>query len=585
MSNLDEILRSGLDKLDELKIQAESKLEDINIEKERYLESNKEILEATGPLDEIEEVEASLPIENIEYIEKIGKLIEELSYDVGKIEIIEDFDENKDEMKFLFTCVSIIHDINTEELINRINDATKLCERKYTISADDIEKEKLKLIRVKQIAGIAFATGSYMLNKTPNYANVRTKKDFMRNPNKSIITREIKDIIKSIKPFYIRTMNFLDKSLNELDVSSDLDSIIEEEQNQLEKRKEEIKLREEEFDKKIILAKKNIDEIGKIYELYDQYTQTNDENILNSLLVKLVGLKLISQRDIKKLTYEKEEKIVESDPAIIEPIIEEKKEELPKQEHSLVSPLYFNNPNAQNIICFLGSDNDNIFTDLIDHFDNSSRPYVLSELVSLFNVLYLNRDYENKTGGNPKCFSSAKVKAYRDKLGFSYKRFGVGNAQYRIHAVTRDSELLRQLGYGTGRLTFFGALGVNDDKEKTGAYDRIARRGIASLVNGNRLILQPNFDYIEHITRKYIPLDLLSDADKESNHYGMFNGNIKGTNTKKAIDNFKYMYYDILDSESKDNVKRWLDDYFIKQSEKLFEILNEYNNRKKKNLG
>ena len=28
-------------------------------------------------------------------------------------------------------------------------------------------------------------------------------------------------------------------------------------------------------------------------------------------------------------------------------------------------------------------------------------------------------------------------------------------------------KLLKKLGYGTGRLTFFGALGVNDDNEKT----------------------------------------------------------------------------------------------------------------------
>ena len=265
------------------------------------------------------------------------------------------------------------------------------------------------------------------------------------------------------------------------------------------------------------------------------------------------------------------------------PVVEEVKLPTEVTVKELKDPDYFKKPETQNIICFLGEDGDNIFEDLNDHFDNSNRSYILYELVSLFNILYKNKDYTGKTGGNPKYFSSPKVRAYLTRLGFNYMRFGVGKAQYRIHAIYKDSELLKKIGYGTGRVVFFGALGVNDDNEKTGAYERIARRGI--LNTGNTVKLQPNFDYIYHIMDGYIPASFLSEADKQKGFMGDFTGVIKGTKTKKAIENLKYVHYDILDSISQANVKKYLDDYFEKQSEITFDTINEYKSRKKNTLG
>ena len=353
---------------------------------------------------------------------------------------------------------------------------------------------------------------------------------------------------------------------------------------EIENRKEEINSNIKELENKIEESKESLVSIERIYELYEEYNETQDRDLLIRLIGQLTDFAIIGQRESKLITYqptEKEEKLEEKKPE--ETVKEVKEPTITIAERKIDDPLYFKKPDTQNIICFLGKDNDDIFSDIIDHFDYSNRPYIISELISLFNILYNNADYENKTGGNPKYFSSSKVRSYREKLGFNYKRFGVSQAQYRIHAITRDSKLLKDLGYGTGRITFFGALGVNDDKEKTGAYDRIARRGIQLLTNPVKL--QPNFDYIEHISNSYVPVELLSEADKNRLHYGMFNGMVKGTDTKKAIENFKYMYYEILDDESKAKTKKWLDEYFMRQSEKLFEFINEYNANEKKKKG
>ncbi len=414
---------------------------------------------------------------------------------------------------------------------------------------------------------------------------MRLYKDKTGQKNLVNYINTIKDDLHPILNAYYKIANFIIRIMEGIDERIETAKTLKAglkdrfKKEKIEQRKNEIVSHLNEYNQSIDEIKKKIAEIESAKELLNSYKDTYDEEELMKLISVLSDLLILSSRDVKIITYRPSEKNVKEE-------VEETSKPVIKSSIPLVSekvlddPLYYKKADTQNIICFLGKDDDDIFTDISDHFDFSNRPFIVSELVSLFNVLYKNADYENKTGGNPKYFSSSKVRAYREKLGFNYKRFGVSQAQYRIHAVTRDSKLLKELGYGTGRVTFFGALGVNDDNEKTGAYDRIARRGISAM--GTPVKLQPNFDYIEHITRRYIPIELLSEADKGRLHYGMFNGNLKGTSTKKAIEGFGYMYYDILDTESKENVKKWLDNYFMRQSEKMFEIINEHNNRKKR---
>ena len=132
------------------------------------------------------------------------------------------------------------------------------------------------------------------------------------------------------------------------------------------------------------------------------------------------------------------------------------------------------------------------------------------------------------------------------------------------------------MGYGSGKIVFFGAIGVNDDKLKSDAYSRLGKRAIEERSDrGKTAKLRPNFDYIEHITRRYIPVKLLSDEDKSTINYIGFNGKTKGS-IDTIIENKKYVLYDLLDEQSKKNVKDYLDEYFINQTTMLFDIIDDY---------
>ena len=128
---------------------------------------------------------------------------------------------------------------------------------------------------------------------------------------------------------------------------------------------------------------------------------------------------------------------------------------------------YYLDGDIRNIICFLGNDNDSLDKDIDSHFsDNSSKPIILRELNDIFNKLVFDSNYI-QIGGKPKYFTDDKVKAIQaTPYKFNYKRFGVSKDQFRIHAIDRQSKLLQKLGYGSGHIIFFGAIGVNDDKEK-----------------------------------------------------------------------------------------------------------------------
>ena len=83
------------------------------------------------------------------------------------------------------------------------------------------------------------------------------------------------------------------------------------------------------------------------------------------------------------------------------------------------------------------------------------------------------------------------------------------------------------------------------------------------------------FDFIEHITRGYIPKKLFSDEDIKKSEKGMFLSKLKG-NIDMSIEHGRFVLYDLLDDSTKSNVKKYLDDYFIKQTNMLFEIKDKY---------
>jgi hypothetical protein len=563
-----DILKTAIEKLANYKEEINEKIKTYEAEMIKYGESNKELLDEMAIEVINPEIDKEIQkLQNCEqYRKDINGVLDRLGLEIVKIKDILNYNVDFGDLDKFFSMVLEINGYDASNVLEYSSIISKQVMVPVPLKKDDLRK--FNELRVDALLRADTA---------------KNEKFFYNSNNKREVAIKIKQLLNSpaINAFFTKFGKFLMDSLKVVDdVAKEAGERIQELRDQeIKRRKDEIKNNLAELIGKIEECKKSLKSIDEIYELYGEYNKTQDRDVLIRLISQLADLAIIGQRESKLAIYEQKEEEETSEEKKEEP--KEEKKILEKvEEKTLENPLYFKDPNTQNIICFLGKDDDNIFTDMTDHFDNSNIPYVESELVSIFNILYAKGDYENKTGGNPKYFSSTKVRAYREKLGYKYLRFGVSQAQYRIHAITRDSKLLKQLGYGTGRLTFFGALGVNDDNEKTGAYDRIARRGIAEM--GNPPKLQPSFDYIEHITRSYIPSDLLSDADKEKIRLGKFTGNIKGTDIKKSLPYYKYIYYDILDDDSKENVKKWLDMYFTKQSDKMFEVINKHNERKKK---
>ena len=395
---------------------------------------------------------------------------------------------------------------------------------------------------------------------------------------------EKKKIIDSIKEKLAIARNIYDKSVVfASNISTSIDKIIKEleitikriQERERLKRQLEIKNNIDSLTDKIQESEEKIKAIENIKKLYAEYQETKSHDTLNLLTNGLVNLSVLTSRNAKIITYIEKEKETNNSNKKVETITTVQE---PKVEHNLDSD-YFRRPETKHIICFLGDKENEILDDIDSHFDGKNKLAVLTEMENLFNFLYRHEtDNDNyvETGGNPKYFSDKLAQALTKLLDFSYRRFGVSKDQYRIHAIVRHSDLLNELGYGTGNIVFFGAVGVNDTTKKSDAYHRIGSRAIESLSTGGGVPkLRKNFDYIEHIIKKEIPYDLLSDDDKNRKKMGNFNGKIKGTRVDKAYENMRYFYYDILDDNSKRNVKKYLDDYFLSQTNSMFEILDE----------
>lgn len=570
-------LLDAIDKLSDYEFDLKDEITILEELKKSYQESNKEILEE-DPEDyeneQIDKIRETLE-QRKKTIVSISELMKVFDSQIRQIDLAKGFNPSMRDANDFSGIASVIY-AGAEVIIDTYTDLQNLSKvsgvpLKFTTKDLDKVNKSRKTIMMAMI--------------TIEARNPFAKKEITIEDKLKAI-KETKQNLTPIESFYKNTLPFMEKVREYCKkcISEMAEAIKDIQKEMHEIRIKEINANLAKIDARIKEREESLEASKVAKELYEEYKSTGNEEILVRLTIELTNLLILSGRDSKIIIHElteknKKEEVIEEPKEVVEEV------KIPTEviTKELTDPEYYKNTDSKNIICFLGEEGDDIFRDLNDHFDNSNRPYVLSELVQLFNVLYKNKDYTGKTGGNPKYFSSPKVRAYLTRLGFNYMRFGVSKAQYRIHAIYKDSELLRNLGYGTGRVVFFGALGVNDDNEKTGAYERIARRGIQS--TGNIVKLQPNFDYIYHIMDGYIPASFLSENDKQKGFMGDFTGVIKGTKIKKTIENSKYICYDILDDESKNNVKKFLDNYFEKQSEKTFNTINEYNNRKKNTLG
>ncbi len=356
-------------------------------------------------------------------------------------------------------------------------------------------------------------------------------------------------------------------------------TLIEEEMEEIKKREIDnaVKAKYKEKDKFIleleklrtaaIKHKSNDDALRNLNGQINEYLDTADEDLLVSICEELLKRGIITNRTFKSILYKKVEKVPEESKEIIEESNEEPEKEV-KEEKNELDTEYFKRSSTKCLICFLGNNGNDIMSDLDRHFDNADKKVVLDELLSLFNGLYSDENFSPLTGGNPASKAARRLLEFPYK--FSYKRYGISKDVYRLHAIKRHSSLLKELGYGNGDIIFFGALGVNDDKLKTDAYNRIAGRVFASV--DNRIVLRDEFDYIEHITRGFIPSELLSEEDEKRKKLGQFHGKLKGTSQDKSIENGKYILFEALGDASKENIIKYLNGYFYDQTTKIFDI-------------
>lgn len=393
--------------------------------------------------------------------------------------------------------------------------------------------------------------------------------------------RYLKEKVILALPYYIKLDEFLDNSLDLLYARKTV--LIETEEKKTNELIEAREITEDDISstakEEIITSRLN--RIEELEKMILEYENNEDNELFVKLCNELSSLGIITLRNAKILTYEKEEKEEVEDENNI------KEETIPEiiVNENILDGDYFRRSDTKHIICFLGDNGTEVMDDINRHFDGKSRKNVLAEMNNLFNTLYnteIDSDNYIETGGNPKYFTDPLASALiSSPLNYSYRRYGVHKDQYRIHAITKHSDLLNELGYGKGNVIFFGAVGVNDQTKKSDAYHRIGSRAIESLsTTGGSCKLRNNFNYIEHIIKKQIPLTLLSDEDKSKIRKGQFNGKIKGTRISKSYEDMKYFYYDLLDVDSRANVKKYLDDYFIKQTNTMFEIMDNYVKKK-----
>ena len=96
--------------------------------------------------------------------------------------------------------------------------------------------------------------------------------------------------------------------------------------------------------------------------------------------------------------------------------------------------------------------------------------------------------------------------------------------------------------------------------------------------------MEPGFDYIEHITRGYVPYSLLSLQDKKRVLEGKFSSKDGKTGKDRSIGKINYFLFDCLDFVSKQNVADYLNNYFSAQSKYMFSLMDENEKIKNKSV-
>lgn len=556
MSEVDKKLIDAIKKLDLIKENKIKEIEKCEKEKLKYQSSMNEIID-----DDTAEIYTK---ETVKLTEELDKQNEDLvslqklrDVFIKQNNVINNIINYSGDLNFFYRLIdSVKTDIDTEEFESFVIIGKNLGV-KYPFQPRDKKEinDKSKEIEVMKLV---IANNSHMLE------------------HKKLI-EDTKNKFKVIFNFYNRTVPFLEKSCTSLEkkIKENEKKLSDARNKEIDRKRKEIVDKINELDETINSCNQSINSIEKAYNLFDEYSNSHKKDDLIKLIEELCNLETLSTRASKKISYEPKEKEIEEEKTELEETKEQKEEIIYELDSD-----YFRRSSTKHIICFLGDKDNEILYDIDNHFDGKSKLAVLTEMENLFNFLYMhetNNDNYVETGGNPKYFSDKFAHALiSSPLGFGYRRFGVSKDQYRIHAVVGYSDLLNELGYGSGNIVFFGAVGVNDTTKKSDAYHRIGSRAIESLSNGGGAPkLRKNFDYIEHIIKKQIPFDLLSEEDKNNKKMGNFNGKIKGTKTDKSYENMKYFYYDVLDDTSKRNVKKYLDDYFLKQTNSMFEILDE----------
>ena len=559
------ILAQAIEKLKNTKQEIIDKINSYEEEIRNYKNSNKE-------LDDNLSVEV--------YNEKTEKWINSLkSCDTVKREILDleafikeqkgvvsnvlNYNLNFGDLDHFFDMVLDIDGFDVQNFYAECSNISKATMIKFPFKASDIAD-------FNKSRGFILVKADYMVKQRIHFGQA--------NPNKLATAKEIIQMLKNSKimKFHDTLIKYFSDNLKRVDsiAKENAEKIQEIRDSEISRRKEEVNNNIKEIERKIDECKKSLVSIGEAYDLYDKYKETGDKEVLLELTAKLADLVIISQRESKILKHEDKEK---SEAKEETPVEEIKKEEVTTEVKTLDSD-YFRRPDTVRIICFLGTEDDSIINDIENYFDKSIRHKVLERMDSIFNTLFQDKKHIARAGGDPDGTTSKKtLKLLDPPLDFTYRRYAEGGDKFRIHAIRRYSKLLQDFGYGEGNIVFFGAVGPNKSiNEKRSTYNRLGRRAVEEIGSkGNITKLAPSFDYIEHITRGYIPISLLSENDIEKLKNHEFNKALPG-NIEQTIDNNKYVLFESLDSTSKASVKKWLDDYFIEQTNKLFEIKDMY---------
>ena len=568
MENREELLQNLILKLGRLKREQMDKIAEYDKEIEEYIKSidtnideqylkefEKEVTPLVKRQIEYDSYIAKLDHERKTILSQKNKLVKILAFDLKT----DDFEHFKESSKGL----SAFRDASYLDVYSHIG---KKAGVPYNISREEYKRVYGSLLKS---ATLFIQYEDYEI----------TKKEFVD---------AIKETFGTFNPFYDKNLVFFDSAISKFKIKVDeIGNKVQETRDRLiQKQIDKINERIKDLHKKSNECLDKIASIDEIYKLYDKYLENNSHDNMILLSNELSKIGVITKRELKILRHQKVEKVEVKEEIKPEEKTEEKNDIEPVKQNELDNVQYYLDGDVRNIICFLGNDNDSLDKDIDSHFnDNSSKPIILRELNDIFNKLVFDSNYI-QIGGKPKYFTNDKVKAIQaTPYKFNYKRFGVSKDQFRIHAIDRQSKLLQKLGYGSGHIVFFGAVGVNDDKEKSGAYERLGSRVISELSDhGRPAKLRSSFDSIEHITRGYIPISFLSDNDKSKLKLGGFVGKDKVSGLDKAIENSSYILFEVLDEVSQSKVNDYLNEYFMKQSEKMFDYINSYKELKENNF-